>query len=57
MAQFQYTAIAPDGKKKSGKVEAKSKEVAVANLKAEGFTATKIDAAGMFNISALLNFG
>jgi len=57
MAQFQYTAIAPDGKKKSGKVEAKSKEVAVANLKAEGFTVTKIDTAGVLNISALLNFG
>ena len=57
MAQFQYTAIAPDGKKKSGKVEAKSKEVAVANLKAEGYTVTKIDAAGAFNISSLLNFG
>jgi type IV pilus assembly protein PilC len=57
MAQFQYTAIAPDGKKKSGKVEAKSKEVAVANLKAEGFTVTKIDTAGVLNISGLLNFG
>lgn len=57
MAQFQYTAIAPDGKKKSGKVEAKSKEVAVANLKAEGYTVTKIDTAGVFNISSLLNFG
>ncbi|MBQ6637063.1 MAG: type II secretion system F family protein [Lachnospiraceae bacterium] len=57
MAQFQYTAIAPDGKKKSGKVEAKSKEVAVANLKAEGYTVTKIDTAGVLNISNLLNFG
>jgi Type II secretory pathway, component PulF len=57
MAQFQYTAIAPDGKKKSGKIEAKSKEVAVANLKAEGFTVTKIDTAGVLNISGLLNFG
>ncbi len=57
MAQFQYTAIAPDGKKKSGKVEAKSKEVAVANLKAEGYTVTKIDTAGVLNISGLLNFG
>ena len=57
MAQFQYTAIAPDGKKKSGKVEAKSKEVAVANLKAEGYTVTKIEAGGGLNISALLSFG
>ena len=57
MAQFQYTAIAPDGKKKSGKVEAKSKEVAVANLKAEGYTVTKIDTAGVLNISSLLSFG
>ena len=57
MAQFQYTAISPDGKKKSGKVEAKSKEVAVANLKAEGYTVTKIDAAGALNISGLLSFG
>ena len=57
MAQFQYTAIAPDGKKKSGKVEAKSKEVAVANLKAEGYTVTKIEAGGGLNISGLLSFG
>ena len=57
MAQFQYTAIGPDGKKKSGKIEAKSKEVAVANLKSEGYTVTKIEAGGGLNISALLSFG
>ena len=58
MAQFAYTAIGPDGKKKTGKLEAKSKEVAVANLKAEGFTVTKIDAAsGLAGLTGMLSFG
>lgn len=57
MAQFSYTAIGPDGKKKTGKLEAKSKEVAVANLKAEGFTVTKIEAGGIAGLGGMLNFG
>ena len=57
MAQFSYTAIGPDGKKKSGKLEAKSKEVAVANLKAEGFTVTKIEAGGLAGLAGALSFG
>ncbi len=57
MAQFSYTAIGPDGKKKSGKLEAKSKEVAVANLKAEGFTVTKIEQGGGGGLKGILSFG
>ena len=57
MAQFSYTAIGPDGKKKSGKLEAKSKEVAVANLKAEGLTVTKIEAGGLAGLGGMLSFG
>jgi len=57
MAQFSYTAMTPDGKKKTGKVEAKSKEVAVANLKAEGLTVTKIEAGGGSGLKGILSFG
>ena len=58
MAQFVYTVVTPDGKKKSGKVEAKSKEVAVANLKAEGFTVTKIEqGSGLKSLGGALSFG
>ena len=58
MAQFVYTAIGPDGKKKSGKLEAKSKEVAVANLKAEGMTVTKIEqGGGLKSLTGMLSFG
>ena len=58
MAQFVYTVVTPDGKKKSGRVEAKSKEVAVANLKAEGFTVTKIEqGGGLKSLGGALSFG
>ncbi len=58
MAQFVYTVITPDGKKKSGKMEAKSKEVAVANLKAEGYTVSKIEAGGgLKGLGGMLSFG
>jgi len=57
MAQFSYTAMTPDGKKKTGKVEAKSKEVAVANLKAEGLTVTKIEAGGGGGLKGIFSFG
>ena len=57
MAQFSYTAMTSDGKKKTGKVEAKSKEVAVANLKAEGLTVTKIEAGGGSGLKGILSFG
>lgn len=58
MAQFVYKAVGPDGKKKSGKIEAKSKEVAVANLKAEGFTVTQIDqGGGLKGAVGMLSFG
>ena len=57
MAQFSYTAMSPDGKKKTGKIEAKSKEVAVANLKAEGLTVTKIEAGGGGGLKGVLSFG
>ena len=32
MAEYVYTAVGPDGKKKKGHIEAKTKEMAVANL-------------------------
>ena len=57
MAQFSYTAMTPDGKKKTGKVEAKSKEVAVANLKSEGLTVTKIEAGGGGGLKGVFSFG
>ena len=57
MAQFSYTAMTPDGKKKTGRVEAKSKEVAVANLKAEGLTVTKIEAGGGGGLKGIFSFG
>jgi len=42
MAEFQYKMIAPDGSTKKGRMTAKSKEAAVAALKAEKNTVTSI---------------
>lgn len=48
MAEFQYTMIGPDGKEKKGRMQAKSKEAAVAALKAEKNVVTSIkEASGM----------
>ena len=46
MAEYVYTAVGPDGKKKKGHVEAKTKEMAVANLKQEKYTVLNIEEAG-----------
>ena len=46
MAEYIYTAVGPDGKKKKGRVEAKTKEMAVANLKNEKNTVLNITEAG-----------
>ena len=43
MAEFVYTAVGPDGKKKKGHIEAKTKEMAVANLKQEKNTVLNIN--------------
>lgn len=55
MAEFKYTAIGPDGKKKTGHIEAKTKDLAVANLKADKMTVTSISEAG--GIFKKVNFG
>lgn len=43
MAEFQYKMIGPDGKAKKGHIAAKTKEAAVASLKAEKNTVTYIE--------------
>lgn len=43
MAEFQYKMIGPDGKEKKGHMSAKTKEAAVAALKAEKNTVTYIE--------------
>ena len=54
MAEFIYTAVGPDGKKKKGRVEAKTKEMAVANLKNEKNTVLNITEAG--GLAKRINF-
>ncbi len=57
MAEFIYTAVGPDGKKKKGRVEAKTKEMAVANLKAEKNTVLNITEAGGLAKRVNFSFG
>ena len=57
MAEFQYTIITPEGKTKKGNIEAKNKEVAVANLKAQHNTVTSITEAGGLAKKFNFNFG
>ncbi len=54
MAEFVYTAVGPDGKKKKGHIEAKTKEMAVANLKQEKNTVLNIEEAG--GLARKINF-
>ena len=57
MAEFIYTAVGPDGKKKRGRVEAKTKEMAVANLKQEKNTVLNIEEAGGLARKVNFSFG
>ena len=55
MAEFIYNIITPDGKKKKGRIEAKTKDLAVAKLKEEKNTVTSISEAG--GVFKKVNFG
>ena len=57
MAEFIYTAVGPDGKKKKGHIEAKTKEMAVANLKQEKNTVLNISEAGGLAKKVNFSFG
>ena len=57
MAEFVYTAVGPDGKKKKGHIEAKTKEMAVANLKQEKQTVLTINEAGGLAKKVNFSFG
>ena len=57
MAEYIYTAVGPDGKKKKGRVEAKTKEMAVANLKQEKNTVLNITEAGGLTKRVNFSFG
>lgn len=57
MAEFICSVIGPDGKKKKRRVEAKTKELAVANLKAEKNTVTSVQEAGGLARKMNLSFG
>lgn len=57
MAEFQYTMIGPDGKEKKGRMQAKSKEAAVAALKAEKNVVTSIKEANGMQKGINFTFG
>lgn len=57
MAEFQYKIIRPDGKTQSGRMSAKTKEAAVASLRAEKNTVTYIEEATGLRKGINLSFG
>ncbi len=57
MAEFQYKMIGPDGKEKKGHMTAKSKEAAVAALKAEKNVVTSIQEVNGLKKGVNLSFG
>lgn len=57
MAEFQYKMIGPDGKEKKGHMTAKSKEAAVAALKAEKNVVTSIQEVNGLKKGINLSFG
>lgn len=57
MAEFQYKVIRPDGKTKSGRMSAKTKEAAVASLRAEKNTVTYIEEATGLKKGINFSFG
>ncbi len=57
MAEFQYKMIGPDGKARRGHISAKTKEAAVAALKAEKNTVTYIEEANGLKKGINLSFG
>lgn len=57
MAEFQYKMIGPDGKEKKGHMTAKSKEAAVAALKAERNVVTSIQEVNGLKKGMNLSFG
>ena len=57
MAEFQYTMIGPDGKEKKGRMQAKTKEAAVAALKAEKNVVTSIKEVNGLSKGINLSFG
>ena len=57
MAEFKYEMIGPDGKQKKGHMQAKSKEAAVAALRAEKNTVTSIKEVNGLQKGINLSFG
>ncbi len=57
MAEFQYKIIRPDGKTQSGRMSAKTKEAAVASLRAEKNTVTYIEEATGLRKGINFSFG
>ena len=57
MAEFQYKVIRPDGKTQSGRMSAKTKEAAVASLRAEKNTVTYIEEATGLKKGINFSFG
>ena len=57
MAQFRYTVVAPNGKQKSGNLEAKSRDAAMQMLKAEKNVVVKCEEASGMSKGISLNGG
>lgn len=57
MAEFQYRVITPSGKEKKGRMQAKTKDAAVAALKAEKNVITSIEEATGMQKSVNFSFG
>ena len=57
MAQFMYEVVTPQGKTKSGHLDAKSKDAAMQMLKQQKFTVISCEEANGLNKGVSLNFG
>lgn len=57
MASYKYEIIGPDGKPKTGTIEAQNLEIATAELKAGGSTVVSIARANAFNKDLEINIG
>ena len=57
MASYKYEIVGPDGKPKSGTIEAQNIEIATAELKAGGSTIVSIARANAFNKDLEIHIG
>lgn len=57
MASYKYEIVGPDGKPKTGTIEAQNLEIATAELKAGGSTVVSIARANAFNKDLEINIG